>query len=345
MSVTAVPVSVPPLNRVDTSGFSGPFSYSDQREMAEFLAKAVATIPAVYRNRPADIFAGILQAQALNVPVMTALHNVVWDEALGKGALTAQLMAALLHRGGVGWTPRFGDDPKRGRFCEMVFTRHGKPAGDCKWELLEAVAAGIAGSHTWQYYTDDMLWARCLSRGARRFGSDLVAGFGYTLDELREIAADEPAGNDRAVAPDVAAFLAQVTDDTPAAKIQELTKFAARAKIGLADEYAGNQQTLAERLHTLWLAASAREQAGSADKAMAAPAPVVIPGAAAGSMATLPPATDSPAGEGDAGCGCPAARIIAGEGHDPDVCRNQAAGEPTGETAGEVAGDETAVAP
>jgi hypothetical protein len=313
------------------SGYDGPTTFAEQKEMAEFLAKAVATIPPVYRDRPADIFSMFLHAQSLNVPVTVALHNLVWDEALGKGGMTAQLMGGLLLRGGVVYEHAFVEDPKLGRLCRMTFTKlDGRPGGVCEWRLYEAVAAGIAGSHTWTYYADDMLFARCLSRGARRFAPDLILGFGHTLDELREISARETAvDNDRKPEPDVAEFLAQITETTPAATIQEMKKFAvAKKNDGLADRYAGGGQTVAEKLHTLWLAASAREMQktlGDVDKAMSLPAgPVVVPGAAAGSAARTAVATaevlEAPAGEGEASCRCPAARLVAGEGHDPQVC-------------------------
>lgn len=318
MSVTAAP----PPAKVDVVGYDGPTGIDEQIRMADFLAAAVATIPPVYRKRPADIFAVILQARALDIPIMTALHNLHWDEALGKGAMSAQLMGALLLRGGVVWETTL--EPKKR--CEMAFRRlDGRPGGTCEWDVLEAVSAGIAGSYTWQHYTGDMLYARCLARGARRFAPDLVLGLGHTLDELREMRehADTPLDNDRVVEPAVAEFLSQVGDDTPAARIQELAKLAASKKIGLADKYAGNGQTVEQRLHSLWLRAAAREvevSTGAADAAMAHDALAVVPGDAVGSAAATA-ALDAPAGEGDADCGCPTARLVGGQGHDPAVCR------------------------
>jgi hypothetical protein len=307
------------------AGYDGPTTFAEKKEMAEFLAEAVATLPVVYRKRPADIFSMFFHAQALNVPVTTALHNLVWDETLGKGAMTAQLMGALLLRGGVGYTMEFGGT----QVCSMTFERaDGLTGGTVDWKITEAIAAGIAGSHTWQAYPRDMLFARCLSRGARRFAPDLILGFGYTLDELREISAAEPVDNDRKPEPDVVDFLAQITDATAAATIQELKKLAASKRVGLADKYAGNGQTVAERLNSLWLAATAREierSLDAADRAMTTDpvGPMAVPGAAAGSAARTAAAEvlDAPAGEGDAGCGCPAARLIAGDGHDPEQCR------------------------
>lgn len=324
-------IAAPPQPKIDVAGYDGPTEIVDQMKMAEFLAKAVATLPIVYRDRPADIFAVVLHARALNIPVMTAIHNLIWDEAIGKGAMSAQLMGALLLRGGVGFTHEFGGT----LVCSMTFVRSdGRAGGTVDWKMTEAVAAGIAGSHTWQVYPRDMLFARCLARGARRFAPDLILGFGYTIDELREMK-DETADNDRKPEPDVVEFLAQVTEATPAATIQELRKLAGTKKVGLADKYAGNGQTVAERLNTLWLGATAREMEKSlaaADSAMTAPAPTPVPGGAAGSAARTVPAPDvaeAPAGEGDAGCGCPNARLVSGEGHDPAKCRNLTGGEPS----------------
>lgn len=314
--------SATPHTPIDTAGYDGPTDIGQQIKMAEFLAKAVATLPVVYRDRPSDIFAVVLQARALNIPVMTAIHNLIWDEKIGKGAMSAQLMGALLLRGGVVYTPEFVPT----KMCSMTFARPGRPGGRCEWSITEAIGAGIANSYTWKYYPDDMLFARCLSRGARRFAPDLILGFGYTIDELREMTTDEPVDNDRQPDADVVEFLAQVTDDTPAAKIQELSKEAGSKRVNLAGKYAGNGQTVTERLHSLWLAATGREMdkmLAASDRAMNAeppPAPVlVVPGDAAGSAAVKPDVRDAPAGEGNADCGCPTARLIAGQGHDPAV--------------------------
>lgn len=323
------PTSTPPSHsKINVAGYDGPTTFGEMKEMATFLAGAVATIPVVYRNRPPDIMSMMLHAQSLNIPVTTAMHNLVWDESIGKGAMTAQLMGALLIRGGVIWEPTF--DPTKS--CTVVLHRAGWKSFTSTWRIIEAVNAGIAGSYTWQFYADDMLFARALSRGARRIGPDLVLGFGYTLDELREIRShEEPPVDDREPAPEVAAFLARVTADTPAARIQELAKEAESKKVNLAGEYAGRGQTLGDRLRDLWMAAVGREleaKTAAADKAMAAePPPPVVPGATAGTAAVQVPTTmsaavlDAPAGEGDAGCGCPNARLVAGEGHDPAVCR------------------------
>jgi hypothetical protein len=326
VSVTAAPTATSPPARIDITGYDGPADIAGQIQMAEFLAKAVATLPIVYRERPSDIFAVVLQARALNIPVMTAIHNLVWDETVGKGAMSAMLMGALLLRGGVVYTPEFVPT----KMCAMTFSRlDGRPGGRCEWRITEAIGAGIAGSYTWMHYPDDMLFARCLARGARRFAPDLILGFGYTIDELREMSTDQPVDNDRAVEPDVAEFLAQVTDTTPAAKIQELVKLSATKKVDLAGKYAGNGQTVVERLNSLWLAAAGREidrNLAAADRAMTAGPveSVVIPGAAAGTAAVKADVRDAPAGEGEAECRCPTARLIAGQGHDPAVCTKEA---------------------
>lgn len=330
MSVTAAPTATPPT-KIDVTGYDGPTDIAQQIQMAEFLSKAVATLPLVYRDRPADIFAVVLQARALNIPVMTAIHGLVWDEKMGKGAMTAQLMGALLLRGGVAFTHEFVPT----KLCSMTFTRiDGRAGGTCDWRILEAINAGIANSYTWMYYPDDMLFARCLSRGARRFAPDLILGFGYTIDELREMSTEEP-DNDRAPEPDVVAFLAEITDATPAATIQGLSKKAVSKAVNIGGKYAGGGQTVTERLHSLWLGAVAREMEktlSAADRAMAAgPAasPTSAPGAGAeptlGAALTAAAAEvlNAPAGEGLAGCGCPAARIVAGDGHDPQVCTNR----------------------
>lgn len=319
MTTAAPPRTAPKAPpKVDVTGYDGPTDLTEQIKLAEFLAMAEATIPPVYRNRPADLLAMLYQAHALNIPVMTALGNLHWNETIGKGAMSAQLMGALLLRGGVVWeTVEISD--KR---VEMRFTRlDGRPAGECDWRIGEAIGAGIAGRDTWQHYPIDMLYARCLARGARRFAPDLVLGMGYTPEELHdmEAGADAPPVDDRAVPPAVTALLDQINPDSSATAIRELLDQAKSKKVNLAGEYAGDGQTLGEKLQAMWLAAVAREheaRAAAADAqapAAGEPAAPVVPGDAA---ATL----NAPAGEGTLPCGCSTSRVLSGQGHKTGVC-------------------------
>ena len=50
--------------------------------------------------------------------------------------------------------------------------------------MEDAKRAGLLGKTSWQRYPEDMLFARALSRGARRFCPDALGGAIYTPEEL-----------------------------------------------------------------------------------------------------------------------------------------------------------------
>lgn len=310
-----------PATKLEVTGYDGPETLTEQIKMAEMLAKARVTIPPEYRDNPSDVFAMILQAKALNIAVMTALGNLHWNPELGKGAMSAQLMGALMLRGGVSWTVVEESDKR----VAMRFTRADGLVRDaeCDWRIGEAVTAGIAGRDTWQHYPVDMLYARCLARGSRRYAQDIVLGMGYTPEELRDATAvDEPPTVDAPISPEVRAILDQAdahTDDPDA--LRALLKHAQSAKGGRCDgDHSGDGVTLAARLQAMWLAANAKRNLARteavdahtvADKVISE---TPVPGDAA--------ALTAPAGEGNAPCGCPNERILSGAGH-LDGCSKQ----------------------
>lgn len=60
---------------------------------------------------------------------------------------------------------------------------------ETRYTWAEAVAAGLTNKNNWKKSPRDMLYNRAFSRHARRFLPDIVAGFGYTREELEENAA------------------------------------------------------------------------------------------------------------------------------------------------------------
>lgn len=144
---------------------------------AERLAQA-GLLPAAYRSQPANVLLIVEQAEALGIPVMTALNGVhVID---GKPTISPALMSALVRRAGHKLRVT-GDDVHA--VAEIV--RADDPAFTFRseWTLDRAKKAGLAGRGSWGKYPAAMLKARAISEVCRDACQEVVAGV-YTPEEL-----------------------------------------------------------------------------------------------------------------------------------------------------------------
>lgn len=314
MTATASP---PTLQAPDVTGYKGPADIAGQIQLAEALAKAELVVPEEYRGKFGDILALIQTAVALDIPVMTAIHNLFFEKD-GGGGMSAQLMGALLRRGGADWDITI--DP--GKSCVLFFRfSDGRAGGEMRYTMADARAAEIAGTDNWVRFPTENLYARCLARAARWLAQDMLQGWGYLPGERAEKA---PAGGSAEAPPndvpeEVTAFLSSVTPAATVADLRALLKTAKSKKVNLAGEYAGGGQTVEEFLLARIRVAAAREAGQIMEAAVDANTT-----AAADRLADGPPGAavlNQAAGEGNLTCGCPSFRVIASGGqHDPDVC-------------------------
>ena len=69
--------------------------------------------------------------------------------------------------------------------CTIEFIEGGKVTGKTSFSITEAQTAGLTGKDNWKKYPSDMLFARTISRGARRFTPGIFGGSPvYTPDEM-----------------------------------------------------------------------------------------------------------------------------------------------------------------
>ena len=111
----------------------------------------------------------------------------------GKPTLSAGAQAALVKRGGkYTWKVERIDD----EVCELIFMQATPDGwmvlGPSSFSFKEAQAAGIAKGHGWRNYRQDMVFARALSRGCRRYAADQFGGTVYSEDELEDTPAPPP---------------------------------------------------------------------------------------------------------------------------------------------------------
>jgi hypothetical protein len=102
-------------------------------------------------------------------PMASLRHIFVID---GKPALDSAMQLALLRRAG----HRIEMVEETAERCAIKGTRPDGVTLEVDYTLEEAKHAGIASKATWTKYPKDMLWARCVSRYARRADAGATLG-------------------------------------------------------------------------------------------------------------------------------------------------------------------------
>jgi hypothetical protein len=108
---------------------------------------------------------------------MTGIHIIQ-----GKPVLGANVIATLVKN-----DPRYNYAVKTctDQDCVITWIEDGKNVGESGFTMKEASAAGLSGKDNWKKYPSDMLFARAISRGARRFAPGIFGGSPvYTPDEM-----------------------------------------------------------------------------------------------------------------------------------------------------------------
>lgn len=108
---------------------------------------------------------------------MSGIHIVQ-----GKPVLGANVIATLVKN-----DPRYDYRIKvsTDKECILTWYEHGKPVGESSFTWAEAQNAGLTGKDNWKKYASDMLFARTLTRGARRFAPGIFGGAPiYTPEEI-----------------------------------------------------------------------------------------------------------------------------------------------------------------
>jgi hypothetical protein len=148
------------------------------RDIAERLARGGPYEGASAAQLEARIWIGI----ALSIDPATACGSIGF--ARGKPTFAAALQAALLaHSTRYGYEIEEISDQR----AVIRFLRDGKPAGISCFTMEEARRAGLTSKSVWQAYPSDLLFARAMTRGIRRFAPDLLAGsVSYTAEEVGE---------------------------------------------------------------------------------------------------------------------------------------------------------------
>lgn len=156
-----------------------PAALKDQMDMARALA-AADILPSHLRRKPADVFAVMQAAVALNLPAWTAVQELYLVN--GRISYSACLMRALIIRAG----HRIVSIEDDGTAATITAHRRGA-AEPCAatFSTDDAATADLLGKDNWQKYPRAMRVARATAILARDYFPDVTAGIAaYMPDEL-----------------------------------------------------------------------------------------------------------------------------------------------------------------
>jgi hypothetical protein len=116
----------------------------------------------------------------LGLPPFAAMSGI--HVIQGKPTLGSNVIATLVKN-----DPRYDYRVKQAddKACYLTWYEDGDNVGEAGFTIQEAQAANLTGKDNWKKYTSDMLFARAISRGARRFAPGIFGGSPvYTPDEM-----------------------------------------------------------------------------------------------------------------------------------------------------------------
>jgi hypothetical protein len=147
-----------------------------------------------------------LYALELGVPYMTALAGGI-KIVLGNVEISPRLMNLLIRKAGH-QIHILKDEEK-----ECVLKGIRKDTGgiyECSYTMDDAQKAGNAKNNNYQKYGSDMLFARCMSRLARRLFADVI-GYAYVEGEIED--ASKKSQQDLDVEPEITEVITHITAD------------------------------------------------------------------------------------------------------------------------------------
>lgn len=223
-------------------------------------------------NTPEKVLVIALKARELRLPPMVGLSHIYVVE--GRPTLSAEIMAALVHRAG----HRLRVIETTAERCVVEGERSDDPGHPQRvtWTMDDARRAGVGGKGPWRSYPAAMLRARAISALCRFAFADVLMGAAFTPEELgadvdedgrviEAVPKIEPSPPDPDVAVEGEVVEGSEEDGVPReheAAVEEVRRMlkrfpeASRPDEDGALDYAGRDLTSAHkalrRLQTLW---------------------------------------------------------------------------------------------
>lgn len=155
---------------------------ADQVAKAQMMAEA-SMLPDAYRKQPANILWAMEMAEALRIDLAQAITGI--SVIKGKPSMSAELMRALVLRDGHTFTVLQMDETA----ARIAVSRREAPdkVQQFEYTMHDAELANLARADNYRRHPKAMLLARVTSMACRAVFPDVVAGMGYTPDELAPI--------------------------------------------------------------------------------------------------------------------------------------------------------------
>jgi hypothetical protein len=142
--------------------YDGPRNIADQMQLAAILSKAEVGLPPAFHKDAGGVLALMYRAMALDIPLMVAADNLVFDNR-GNCAMRARLMKALVTvRAGHKLVPVENTDK---RAVVRLEYGDGRDPYTVEWTIATAVGAGLVKEKSpWINYAANMLYWRAMAK-------------------------------------------------------------------------------------------------------------------------------------------------------------------------------------
>lgn len=141
------------------------------------------TVPERYFGKPDDLLAAVLYGRELGLPPMQSIHTIFLVD--GRASMEGKAMAALVFAAGHELRTKVSPTgAKVAAFRRDPFTNELHEMGEVEFTHEDAVRAKLDGKQTYKQYPMAMLGWRAITMACRLFFSDVLAGVGYTPEEI-----------------------------------------------------------------------------------------------------------------------------------------------------------------
>lgn len=173
---------------------------ASQSDLEKFLGTLITSkqLP-THIKTVAEAFTIAQMGKELGFPTMQAFHYIIPIQ--GKLSLSAKAIGALLRKGGIRYITqedgvwvyadgttspilKQGDERPIDQRTTILFLREGMEER-CSFSWKDAEKQGLTTKDNWKRMPKEMLYARCVAKGANRIGSDLLLGL-YAVEELAD---------------------------------------------------------------------------------------------------------------------------------------------------------------
>ena len=176
------------------------------------LARAAAA-SRYFRVDPAQAVVKVLMGRELGVPPiasLTDIHVIQGKPVIGAGMIASRIKASAKYN--------YKCRKSTAERCDLEFFEEGESQGIHSYTIEQAKRASLTGKDNWRKHADDMLFARAISSGYKRYCPDVFTSKVYVPGEIDDSSPLPATVTVTAGAPKVITQGAEEPDQAPAEK-------------------------------------------------------------------------------------------------------------------------------